>query len=87
MGPAANASPIAVISATPMSGKAPLGVTLIGSGSSDPDGSIASAEWDFGDGSPTSAELDTFHEFTAPGLRTVTLTVTDDGGAVASDTP
>ena len=46
----------------------------------DPDGEIASAEWDFGDDTPVSSELDTFHEFTDPGIYTVTLTVIDDGG-------
>ena len=82
----ANASPTAVISATPLTGKAPLDVTLIGSGSSDPDGTIESYEWSFGDSTANAAEPDTFHTFANPGTYTVTLTVIDDGGAVATET-
>ena len=58
-------------------------MTLIGSGSSDPDGTIESYEWSFGDSTPNASEADTFHTFTNPGTYTVTLTVVDDGGAVA----
>ncbi len=47
------------------------------SGSSDPDGSIASYEWDFGDGNTTSGQTVTY-QFAATGTYTVSLTVADD---------
>lgn len=62
-----------------------LSVTFDGSGSSDPDGSIASYAWDFGDHS-TSTEAAPVHVFAAAGTYTVTLIVTDDHGATGSTT-
>lgn len=50
--------------------------------SSDPDGSIVSWDWDFGDGN-SSAEQNPVHTYAA-GSYTVTLTVTDDGGKRAA---
>jgi len=49
-------------------------------GSSDADGTIASYLWDFGDGQ-TSEEASPTHTYAAAGEVTVTLTVTDNGGA------
>ncbi|MFB3110557.1 MAG: PKD domain-containing protein, partial [Gemmatimonadales bacterium] len=49
-------------------------------GSSDGDGSVVSWSWGFGDGA-TSVELNPSHTYAAGGTYTVTLTVTDDGGA------
>ncbi|HKP10935.1 MAG TPA: glycoside hydrolase family 44 protein, partial [Blastocatellia bacterium] len=51
---AANAPPLAVASASPQSGTAPLAVAFDGRGSSDPDGTIASYAWNFGDGAVAS---------------------------------
>nr|WP_305852094.1 pre-peptidase C-terminal domain-containing protein [Aliikangiella sp. G2MR2-5] len=51
-----------------------------GSASSDPDGSIASYSWNFGDGS-TASGATTAHTYAAAGTYTVQLTVTDDKGA------
>jgi len=51
--------------------------------SSDPDGSIVSRDWDFGDGA-TSTETNPLHAYAAPGIYTVTLTVTDNDGESAS---
>jgi PKD repeat protein len=53
------------------------------SGSSDPDGSIASYDWDFGDGN-TATGATTSHTYDAGGTYAVTLTVTDDDGATDS---
>jgi PKD repeat protein len=51
--------------------------------SSDPDGTIESWSWDFGDGK-TSSALNVGHTFTAAGNYIVTLTVTDNLSAVDS---
>ena len=54
------------------------------SGSSDPDGTIVSYNWDFGDGSTDTGESPT-HTFTKDGTYEITLTVTDDVGETATD--
>lgn len=59
-------------------------VTFDGSGSSDPDGTIASYAWNFGNGS-TGSGVNAGTTYTNPGSYTVTLTVTDNGGATGSD--
>ena len=57
-----------------------LTASLNGSTSSDPDGTIASYEWDFGDGTTGSgATID--HGYAAAGTYDVKLTVTDNRGA------
>jgi len=62
-------------------------VSFDGSGSNDIDGTIASYLWDFGDGS-TGSGVTPSHTtgYSAAGTYTVTLTVTDDDGAQATDT-
>jgi PKD repeat protein len=58
-----------------------LACTFDSSASSDPDGTIASRSWAYGDGTTgTSAS----HTYAANGTYSVTLTVTDNGGATAS---
>jgi PKD repeat protein len=54
-----------------------------GGGSSDPDGTIASYAWTFGDGT-TGTGVTTSHAYASAGTRTVTLTVTDNAGATGS---
>jgi PKD repeat protein len=56
-----------------------------GSNSYDPDGTIVSYEWDFGDGS-TGSGMNIYHSYTSPGMYYVVLTVTDDEGATGTDT-
>jgi mono/diheme cytochrome c family protein len=70
--------PTAQISA-PQSASVNQTVTFDGSGSYDPDGTIVSYAWDFGDGH-TSTGAVTINTFTAAGTYTVTLTVTDADG-------
>lgn len=62
-----------------------LGVAVDGSMSSDPDGTIASYAWDFGDGGTATTATPT-HAYAAAGTYSVKLTVTDDKGATDSVT-
>jgi PKD repeat protein len=54
-----------------------------GSPSTDPDGTITAYAWDFGDGA-TGAGQSAAHTYASAGTYTVSLTVTDDKGAVRS---
>ncbi len=58
-------------------------VTFDGSRSRDLDGAIAAYAWDFGDGAAGAGARPT-HAYSAPGVYTARLTVTDDGGATAT---
>lgn len=60
-------------------------VTSFTSSSYDPDGSIASQSWAFGDGE-TGSGASVTHTYAAAGTYTATLTVTDDKGAAATAT-
>jgi PKD repeat protein len=60
-------------------------VQFDGSGSFDPDGTIVSYDWDFGDSNTGTGVIPT-HTYAAPGTYTVSLTVTDDGGATDTST-
>jgi PKD repeat protein len=60
-------------------------ITFDGSGSTDPDGTIISYDWDFGD-TATGSGVSPTHSYTTVGTYTVTLTVTDDLGATDQDT-
>ena len=53
--------------------------------STDADGTIAGWSWTFGDGSTSSAQNPS-HAYAAAGTYSVTLTVTDNGGATGSTT-
>src|SRR5262249_44192497 len=80
-----NQPPVARLTATPSSGTAPLAVKLDASASSDPDGTISSYQFAFGDGGtagPQSTPTAT-HTYAA-GHWTATVTVTDNAGASAS---
>ena len=80
----ANQSPIANAGAD-KSGRVNRWINFDGSGSSDPDGSIISYNWNFGDGG-TASGVKVNHRFASAGTYTVTLTVTDDQGALGQDT-
>lgn len=75
---APNQAPTADLSSTSSGNQA----QLDGTGSSDPDGSIASYGWDFGDGSTGTGSTPS-HTYAGSGAYQVTLTVTDDGGLTA----
>ncbi len=67
----------------------PVTVTFDISGSNDPDGTIASYDLDFGDGSThaTGTDVSTAitHEYTAADTYTVKLTITDNDGRIGMD--
>ncbi|MBE2266889.1 MAG: PKD domain-containing protein, partial [Anaerolinea sp.] len=68
--------PIALFSAQPNSGTAPLTVQF----SNQSTGSISGYTWNFGDGS-LSSETNPVHTFTVPGTYTVTLYASGPGGS------
>jgi PKD repeat protein len=80
-----NQPPTASFTATPISGQAPLTVAFDASASSDPDGSIASYGWNFGDGT-SGTGVTASRTYAAAGTFTVLLTVTDNSGGTASTT-
>jgi PKD repeat protein len=63
-----------------------LSCSFDGTGSSDPDGTIASYAWDFGDGTTDNTTATPSHTYAAEGNYTVTLTVTDNRGGMATST-
>ncbi|TAK08942.1 MAG: PKD domain-containing protein [Candidatus Manganitrophaceae bacterium] len=76
-----NIAPTARITATATSGTVPFTVTFNAAGSSDPDGSILSNNWSFGDGSPAVKGAVVDHTYESAGEFTATLVVADNRGA------
>jgi PKD repeat protein len=60
-------------------------ITFNGTRSFDPDGTIATYAWTFGDGTTGTGAI-IGHIYNTAGTYTVTLTVTDNGGQTASTT-
>lgn len=77
-------SPKAVFSAVPTSTTTGTSVSFDAGGSSSPNGSIVSYDWNFGDGSPHGSGVSPTHVYSSPGSPTVVLTVKDSTGATAS---
>ncbi|RYP82440.1 PKD domain-containing protein [Nocardioides guangzhouensis] len=84
---AANQPPVAVATATPTTGAAPLTVAFDGRGSNDPDGGALTYAWDLdGDGAFDDATgSQPSWTYTSQGTVTATLRVTDPAGATATD--
>ena len=76
-----NQDPVAVVTASPQTGEAPLSVLFDASGSSDPDGDALSYAWSFGDNS-SGTGVSPGHIYTNNGSYTATVTVTDNKGGV-----
>jgi hypothetical protein len=81
--PIPNQSPVAAVSASPTTGTAPLAVAFNGSASKDPDGSIVSYAWNFGDGATGSGPT-TSHSYANAGTYIAALTVTDNLGSTGA---
>jgi PKD repeat protein len=78
-----NQPPIAAFTSSPNGGVSPVDVTFDASASSDPDGTIVSYAWTFGDGSPAGSGKTTVHAYSTAGNHVAELTVTDNRGASA----
>lgn len=77
--PPVNQAPVAAFAATTSN----LTASFTTTGSSDPDGTIVSYGWAFGD-STSGTGATTSHSYTAAGTYSVTLTVTDNAGATTT---
>jgi len=79
----ASAQTITVTNTTPTAAftsvVAGLKVSVNGSGSTDPDGTIASYAWNYGDGTTGTGATDS-HTYGTGGTKTITLVVTDNAG-------
>ncbi|MCP4709235.1 MAG: PKD domain-containing protein, partial [Planctomycetes bacterium] len=71
--------PVAIFTATPTSGTAPLTVELDAGMSSDPDGSVVEHQWNVSDGQ-TASGVQASLTFNTAGTYKVTLAVTDNDG-------
>lgn len=82
-----NQPPVAQFTYSPTAPFVGQNVTFNGTGSYDPDGAIVSYQWDLtGDGVPDQSGPIATWTYTAAGVYTVTLTVTDNQGATNSAT-
>jgi PKD repeat protein len=72
-------APSAMLSASTTSGVVPLVVNFSASGSTDPDGTIVSYEWSFGDGT-TASGVTAGKTYSTAGTYTASVKVTDNSG-------
>ncbi len=80
-----NTPPVAGFAFSPTTGICPLAVNFDASASRDPDGSIVSFAWNFGDAGTGSGKL-TNHTYSKPGTFDIQLTVTDNRGGTGTKT-
>ncbi len=81
--PRLNQSPIPAFTYAPLEPEAGELITFDASNSSDPDGSIDQIWWDFGDSESAIGPI-VHHRFSEPGEHTITLTISDQDGAVTT---
>jgi PKD repeat protein len=81
----ANDPPTATFDVAPSEPTVGETVSFDATGSNDPDGSITSYEWEFGDGTTATGRTVT-HDYATAGNYTVALTVTDGEGATNTAT-
>ena len=75
----ANTQPPVASAGGPYTGTANIAINFTGAASRDPDGSVVSYLWSFGDGT-TASGVTAVHSYVAAGTYTVQLTVTDNDG-------
>lgn len=80
---AGSVAPTAVLTATPVTGTAPLVVNFSSAGSADADGTISAIDWTFGDGTSASGATAS-HTYSTAGSYTAQLRVTDNAGLSAT---
>ncbi len=78
-----NQSPVAIFTVEPLEPTVNQEVTFDASAAADPDGTIVSYSWDFGDQTAGQGKI-VKHRYKAAGTYKVTLTITDDKGATSS---
>ncbi len=86
---APNILPTASFTVLPISGTAPLTVSVVGT-ANDADGTINNAltQWNWGSSSPvTTGTLSAVHTYTTPGTYGITLRVTDNQGGTSATLP
>jgi PKD repeat protein len=81
--PASDEPPTASFSYLPSNPIVGENVTFDASASNDPDGSIVSYQWNLGDGDNATGVI-AHHSYSSSGNYTISLTVTDDDGAIDS---
>lgn len=79
-------APVAAFSFGPPNPKVGDVVLFDASASFDPDGSVVSYHWNWGDGDVPGSGRNQDHDFAAPGTYFVTLTVTDNSGIQSTTT-
>ena len=77
--------PVASFTSMPSSAPTGTAITFEGTASYDPDGTVVSYSWAFGDGATGTGSVAT-HSYSPAKTYTVTLTVTDNGGVTGSTT-
>jgi PKD repeat protein len=82
---AINQSPVASFTISGTSYDIPATVNVDASASSDPDGTIVSYLWNFGDGT-TATGVTASHTYATPGSFPISLTVVDNNGASTTKT-
>jgi PKD repeat protein len=75
--------PVASFTSTPSSAPTATAISFNGMASYDPDGTVVSYSWDFGDQTTGTGSI-VSHSYTYAKTYTVTLTVTDNGGVTGS---